>query len=77
MSCPSMQPISTEMFAEVRTIETQYGYSILDNDDIMLYLLGKRCDDVPDELNYDFHIYCATFISRMYMLVLKRRKGIG
>ena len=77
MSCPSMQPIRTEMFAELRMIENQYGYSILDKDDILMYLLGKLCNDAPDELNYDFHITCASFKSRMYMLVLERRKGIG
>ena len=77
MSCPSMQLLRTEMFAELRTIENQYGYSILDQNDVLMFLLGKLCNAVPDELNYDFHITSASFISRMYMLVLERRKGIG
>ena len=80
MSCPSLQPIRTEMFAELRVIETRFGQSILEKGDIMLYLLGKQCNDVADELNYEFHIHdiaCASFISRMYRLGLERRKGIG
>ena len=77
MSCPSLQPIRADMFAELRVIETRFGQSILEKGDIMFYLLGKQCNDVADELNYEFHITCASFISRMYRLVLERRNGIG
>ena len=77
MSCPFLQPLRNEMFANLWEIETRFDQSITDKDNIMVYLLGKQCTDVSDELNDEFHIACAGFISRMYMSILERRKGIG
>ena len=77
LECPALHDIRNEMFHNSNEVENRYGWSILNREDILLYLLGKQCPDVSLEMNLEFNISCAMFINRMYRAVLSRRTGIS
>ena len=77
MSCPSLQLLRTDMFSELRALKTFFDQSVLDKGETSMHLLGKQCFEVSIELNYEFHITCASFIYNMYRLVVEGRTGIG
>ena len=77
LECQALQDIRTDMFYCINEVENKHGARVLDRGDILLYLLGKQCPDLPPEMNLEFNICCARFINKMYRTVLNWRTGIG
>ena len=78
MHCTRVNELRSEMYDYINAIIGDKGKTIIDRSENTLYtLLGRQCKEVDERANREFNVIASTYISKMYRLIVKDRKGIG
>ena len=78
LHCKFFDNIRLQMHEKLRDLSDNAGNIILGNTRNILHtLLGAQSRLVSQKVNFDFQAITAVYISKMYRIVLKERKGIG
>ena len=78
LHCTFFDSTRLEMNEKISDLSDNAGNIILGNARNILHtLLGAQCRMVSQKANLDFQAITVVYISKMYRIVLKERKGIG
>ena len=80
LQCEALSDIRGKMFNEIKMLERSNETNLI-NDitgiDILPIILGRRPDNVMDNVYFDMLKICARNVYDMYRIVIRNRKGIG
>ena len=78
LHCTRVNELRSEMYDCINAMNGDKGKTIIDRSENTYYtLLGRQCKEVDERANREFNVIASTYISKMYRLIVKDRKGIG